>query len=457
MTVLNLDQAPIALNPELKVAVESFAGFKNLWRMKRQGFLPFYRDLWQKHGDLVHFKLAHFDAIFVCHPKLVREIIVEKQRDFVKGRSYDGVRLFAGNGLLTSSGDEWIAQRRMVKGEFTPDAIRDLYQDMCSAINKSSTLFDRLAEDNKPVNIFDAMRMLAMNVVSTTLFGREFKKSEELNDAFEVLLQIAAIKSITPWGTSIYLPTISNWRFLKVRDQIFRITNAFTEEKLGTSAREPLIARLIEASKQHYKGSWKIHLRDQINTIFLAGHETTANTLGWAWALLGQHPEVRKRLLNELDQGFTGDFPEFSDLGRMPLLRNIAMEVLRLYPPVWVLMRDAEPQASLAGRQVPKKCRMVISPYFVHRHPQFWHEPERFMPDRFIGFADNPLLAHAYLPFSYGSRKCIGDHFASLEISLALAFLGKRYRFTPLSDLPEPEAVLTLRPKREVCMMVSKR
>lgn len=454
MTALNL-QSPQTLVPELKVALKPFSGLKNLWHMKKYGFLPFYRDLWQNHGDLVHFKMAYFDAIFVCHPTLVREIIVEKQKDFIKGPSYDGVRLFAGNGLLTASGEDWISQRRMVKGEFTFDAIGQLHQDMCSAINKTVRYFDALAKEKRPVNIFDAMRALAMNVVSATLFGREFTKCDELNEAFETLLRIAAIKSITPLGTWLYLPTANNWQFLRARSRVNRITDDFVLGNLIN--KETLVARLIETAKKHYQGpELKRYLRDQVNTIFLAGHETTANTLGWIWALLANNPAIEQRLLNELDS-FSGETPEISDLCRMPLVRNIAMEALRLYPPVWALMRDATAEATLGTMKVPENSRMVISPYFVHRHPQFWHDPERFIPDRFNGFSDKSPAAHAYLPFSYGGRKCIGDHFASLEMSLAISILAKRYRFTLMEPLPETVAELTLRPKTDVSMIISPR
>lgn len=454
MTALNL-QSPETLVPKLKVALKPFSGLKNLWRMKEYGFLPFYRDLWQNHGDLVHFKMAYFDAIFVCHPSQVREIIVEKQKDFIKGPSYDGVRLFAGNGLLTASGEDWINQRRMVKGEFTSDAIGHLHQDMCSAINKTIRHFDTLAHEKKTINIFDMMRKLAMNVVSTTLFGREFTKCEELNQAFEVLLQIAALKSITPLGAFIYLPTASNWRFLEARRKVNRITDDFiTDNSINN---QTLVKRLIETAKKHYQGQkLKNYLRDQVNTIFLAGHETTANTLGWIWALLANNPDIEKRLLQELDS-FKGDTPQISDFCYMPLVRNIAMEALRLYPPVWALMRDAGPEATLGSIKIPKNTRMVISPYFVHRHPHFWPDPERFLPDRFNGFSDKSPAAYAYLPFSYGGRKCIGDHFANLEMSLAICMLAKRYRFTLLNALPETVAEMTLRPKTDVSMIITQR
>lgn len=452
--MLNQDQPPATLKRPPK---SPFAGFKNLWDFKQRGFLPFYRDLFFDQGDLVFFRLAHLDAIFVGHPDKAREIIVEKQRDFIKGSSYDAVRLFVGNGLLTAQGDDWIAQRRMIKGEFTPDAIRDLHQDMSLAINNMVNFFDEHARNNQPVNIFQSMRLLAMNVVSTTLFGRDFTKSDELNDALEVLLEISAMKSVTPFGTKLYLPTTSNWRFLKARNQIYRITDDFIENQAPMGGREPLIVRLIETAKKHFSGNaLKRYLRDQVNTIFLAGHETTANALGWAWALLGHHPEIRKRLEDELDETFTAE-PEPTDLVRLKYLRLIVMEVLRLYPPVWVLMRDAEPGATLGNIKIEANTKMVISPYFIHRHPHYWADAESFNPDRFIGFAANPSLANAYLPFSYGSRKCIGDHFAMLELTLALAILGKRYRFTPLSPLPKAEAVLTLRPKTEALMMVSRR
>lgn len=438
--------------PKMTIVNEPFSGLKNIWQLRKDGVLPFYQKLWQEHGDLVSFKVGAFNCIFICNPHSAREILVEKQKEFIKGASWDIVRLFTGNGLLTANGADWITQRRMVKGEFTLDSIRNMYQDMCMAIKLTTGLFDEAIKKATPLDIFEAMRVLAMNIVSATLFGRKCTKSAELNEAFLHLINIGAQKSMTLLGKMVYFPTMSNWRFLKARSKIYQITDNFTHNNFEKGY-EPLIHRLVETGKEQFKDkALKKYLRDQVNTLFLAGHETTANALGWTWTLLGEYPEIRKRLEDELDS-LTGEFPTFEEITKLKMLKNITMEVMRLYPPVWMVSRDATADATLHGEKIPKNTQVVISPYFIHRNPRYWPDPLTFNPDRFDELSD----ANTYFPFSLGSRKCLGEHFAVLEMSLAIAYFCKFYRFIPTAKLPEDEAAFTVRPKTEVNMLVKKR
>ena len=383
----------------------------------------------------------------VHHPDDVKRVMVTNHRNYTKGVGMDRVRLLLGNGLITSEGEFWRRQRRMMQPAFH----RKVIERFASVIHQlNEALLDRwaaAATRGEPVNLTQATSELALDVVLHSIF------SEDLS------------RLVTDLNESPFMMVTRETK----RDPRF----AYEFRQLGTIVQQ-IIRRRRAHGQRHFDftqmlmefkdpetkaGMSERELLDEILTLVVAGHETAASTLNWTWWLISQHPEVERRLHEEQDRvGPLGAGATYADLDRMPWTLAVLQEALRLYPAAWILTRRTIGPDKLGGYAVPAGTDVFLSPFVIHRHPAFWDNPERFDPTRFEAGRSDVRHKFAYLPFGAGPRHCIGENFSIFEMMLHLNGAARRFRLRPAE--PEPvtmEARINLRTTRDIQMMVEVR
>jgi cytochrome P450 len=298
------------------------------------------------------------------------------------------------------------------------------------------------------------MTRLTLRVVGETLLGHDpTAEADRVGEALAFLLRIANDRTSRLLPLPPVLPTNENLRLRKALAALDSIVLRMIEERRKNGAHRPdLLAMLMEARDEETGAALDDRqLRDEVMTIFLAGHETTANALTWTWYLLARYPAALRALQGELRDVLGGRAPGADDLARLPLTRATIEESMRLYPPAWIISRSVNGQDEIGGFEIPGRSLVFVSPYVVHRNPRLWPDPEGFDPQRFM----TPPPRGAYFPFGSGPRQCIGNGFASMEAELVLATLAQRVRFELVPGHPvAPEPSITLRPRYGVKMIV---
>jgi len=383
----------------------------------------------------------------IHHPDDVKRVMVTNHRNYTKGVGMDRVRLLLGNGLITSEGEFWRRQRRMMQPAFHRKVI-ERFAGVIDELN--AAVFDRwsaAAERGEPVNLTQGMSELALDVVLHSIF------SEDLG------------RLVTDLNESPFMMVTRDSK----RDPRF----AYEFRQLGTVVQQ-IIRQRRAHGKRHFDftqmlmefkdpgtqaGMTERELLDEILTLVVAGHETTASTLNWTWWLVSQHPEVERRLQDEQDRvGLLGAGATYADLERLPYTLAVLQEALRLYPPAWILTRRAIGPDKLGGYDVPPGTDVFLSPFVVHRHPAFWDNADRFDPGRFEPGQGEAGHKFAYLPFGAGPLHCIGENFSIFEMMLHLNGAARRFRLRPTDTEPVTmEARINLRTTRDIQMMVEKR
>ncbi|GAB4190039.1 MAG: cytochrome P450 [Roseiflexaceae bacterium] len=401
----------------------------NLLQIDTRNILQQYLDLRALHGDIFMLKLGPRNAYVLADPEAVYHVLVKNQKNYIKGVGYDGFRLLVGQGLVTSDGELWRQQRRLMQPSFTPVATTRFFDMM---VEVTQTLIERWqspAEQGQTINMDAEMRRLTISVIGRAMFGVDLDKEQtEIGAAFQSAFQFVAHRSMgLPLPLGLPLPRHRQFR----RDEA--LLEQFIAAKIAEGQATPdsptLLSLLLRARDEDSgAGMSQAQLRDEVVTLFFAGFETTARSLTWAWYLVSQHPEVRARLEQEATEVLGGRAPRLDDLYRLTYTRMVVDETLRLYPPTALLARDAMADDELLGYRIPAGSSVFPMPYAVHRNPALWPEPDLFKPERFAPEAEAARPKYAYIPFAAGSRVCLGNNFALLEMVLALSMASARYR-----------------------------
>jgi cytochrome P450 len=369
--------------------------------------------------------------------------------------------MLIGEGLLTSEGEFHLRQRRLAQPAFHRQRGAG-YGDAMVAYAERTRARWRAGET---LDVAHEMMELTLGVVGKTLFDADV--AEEAPEIGRALTEAFAAFSLAmlPFGEQLqrltFLPPVRRFRDAKARldATIYRLIAEHRADSRGGRDRGDLLSMLM-AAQDTEQGTGQMtdrQLRDEAMTIFLAGHETTANALTWTWYLLSGHPEVEARLHAELDAALGGRLPVADDLARLPYARMVLAESMRLYPPAWVIGRRALEPYAVRGATLPARTVVLVSQYVVHRDPRWWPEPDRFRPERWAEDAvDRPKVA--YFPFGAGTRVCIGEQFAWMEGTLLLATIAQRWRLRLVPGHPvTPQPIVTLRPKFGMKMTVEDR
>jgi cytochrome P450 len=413
----------------------------------REGRLEFLRQCARSYGDVVGLRFAHRRIMLVSHPDLIEEVLVTRNHHFIKHFALRLNPLLLGKGLLTSEGDFWLRQRRLVQPAFVRSRIAAYAPTMVEA-----TL--RLLRDWQPGqhrNVHPDMMKLTLDIAARTLFHADAAADEarDIAQAMQVLQESFTVRFQGLLPLPLWLPTPANLRLRRAVRRLDVIIYGFIRRRRQSSEDQGDLLSLLLHARDAGDGTRMTdrQVRDEAMTLFLAGHETTALTLSWTWYLLARHPQVEVKLLEELGAVLPDRLPVFEDVGKMRYAEAILLEAMRLYPPAYTIGREALEDTTLGGYPVRKGTTVLMSQWVVQRDPRFFDDPDEFRPERWLGDAAKKIPKFAYFPFGGGPRLCVGNTFALMEMALVLATLAPRYRFTvePGVDV-QPVPAFTLHP-----------
>ena len=428
----------------------------NLHQIARRGFIHFLRDQTALHGDTFHLWLGRRRVLVTSKPEALERIFVTNRANYVKHDSYDVVRELLGDSLVTTEGEVWRRRRRLAQPTFQRRHLGHLGQTMVEVI---SDHLDALRHRLPDGGVFDAQRemtRMTLHVAMETLFGRGLFADSDidygmLKDSLELMSDRNGALGLPLW-----IPTPGNRRFRRMRQQMY----ALVDHVIAAARHDPdriagtLLSTLI-AARDEESGSTLAdqELRDEVITLIVAGHDTTTLTLTW-WLALAR-PDVQQRMVDEIEGVLAGAPPSVESARDLVYVRRVIDEVLRLRPPAHLVPRDALAGDDLAGHAVDAGDLVFAHIYLAHHHPDHWDDPDRFDPDRFTDEAKSNRPIGAYCPFIHGQRVCIGQHFALLEATVALALMLQRAQFTAIDDGPLGLSDRgTLRPDRPVRIRV---
>jgi cytochrome P450 len=408
---------------------------------------PFVRLDW---GPLV-FWLAN-------EPDAIKRVFVDNAKAYRKSRNYDGLRLALGQGLVTSEGELWRKQRKLVAPAFTPAAIGRYVPDFVRAAEDAADGWAR-AGARTATDVHRDMMALTFRIVGRTLFSTELGgDSDRIGPAFEEVLRFAENYSMSLVRIPASWPLPANRRFARALGELDAMVERIVRVRRdrlarGEPAGQDVLAALLAARDDEGRPMEARQLRDEVLTLVGAGHETTANALAFTLYLLSLHPEWERRVVDELAAVLGDRSPSAEDLVRLPLLERVIEESMRLLPPVWGFERQALEDDVVLGHRIRRGDIVGVSTWTLHRMPQYWDNPEGFDPDRFLPEAKKARPRFAYVPFGAGPRICVGAGFAMLEAKAILAVLLRRFRFTVASGYRlVPEPLVTLRPRGGIAM-----
>ncbi len=423
----------------------------------------FYTRAHERYGDVVHFRaLGRFHWYLITHPDDVEYVLRTNGRNYVKPpRLTAQFELLLGQGLLTSEGAHWLRQRRLSQPAFHRQRLATLGSVMTTAAEETAGRWQGAARSGEPLDIASEMSHLTLRVVGRALLGADL--SAQVGPVGSVLadtLNFVEFRVRHPYALPVSAPLPRNLRFRRAKKTFDEVVYNIIEvrRKTGEDTGDLVSMLLAARDEETGEGMTDEQLRDEVLTILLAGHETTAVALSWTWYELSRRPEVEETLHAELDRVLSGRVPTLEDLPNLPYNRMVIDESLRLYPPAWGMARQTREADEIRGYTIPANTPVSLIQYITHRHPEFWDDPEKFDPERFLPERSSGRPQFAYFPFGGGQRQCIGNNFALIEAQLILATLAQRYRLRLVPGHPvKPEPIVTLRPRHGLLMTVEER
>jgi len=434
----------------------------------RRDPLGFLTRMRAQYGDVTSHLLDE-RVYLVNRPELAHLVLAANRRNYVKAGTPDDIMLtpVLGEGLLTSEGEVWKRQRRVSQPAFARERVEGFDTLITSATDELVDRWTTAAPSAEPLRLDHQLSGLTLAIVARAVFGSDLTGiNERFGEAVDVLNRFMGHFDPLEDSTA---GRESRVAFSKAVGFLNGLVGLLIQARRleGTEGRDDLLSRLIDGQREDSSAGGpeassargpERELRDQVVTMLMAGHETTAKALTWTLVLLHDHPAVAGRLHAELDAVLADRPARAADLAQLPFCRQVVQESMRLYPPVWLLSRRAVEDAELGEFDVPVGTLVCVSPYVLHRDERFWEDPEAFDPDRFADERSAGRPDYAYIPFSGGPRHCIGRHFAMLEAQLVLATILRRVRVGLVDGHPiEPEALVTLRPRHGVLATVHTR
>jgi cytochrome P450 len=414
-------------------------------------------------ADILERRLFWKRTFFVNEPSAIKHILLDNAANYHKTEiSRRLLEPGLGRGLLTSEGETWRRHRRIMAPAFDHRSIVGYAPIMTDIAERLVAEWDSRPEGTE-LDVAAAMMHATLHIISRTMFSSD---SDDIVDIVEKGVERYQAEVRPGLGDLLELPVwLSRLGSAHHPERIFSEFDRAIDRLLAARERDPasqpkdLLARLIAARDEETGGGMSAEeVRNQVVTIFMAGHETTALALTWTWYLLSQHPAVEAKLHAELEAVLGGRTPRHEQLGQLPYTRMVIEEAMRLYPPAHTLSRAAMGEDEVLGRRIPKGAQIMIVPWLLHRNPRLWPDPERFDPERFAPDRTASRHRFAYIPFGAGPRICIGAAFAMAEAMLILATVAQRYRLRLKPGFPvEPQGLITLRPRHGMRMIPERR
>lgn len=432
----------------------------NIRRM-RQDTLAFWKDVGDTHGDIALVRAGRKENIyFINDPEAIYKIFVTDNKNFTKSLGLERTKPVLGNGLLTSEGAFHKRQRRLMMPAFHRKRIAEYAKIMSSYSHDHTTGWS----EGEVIDMNSQMMKLTLKIVGKTLYDTDVsKQAEAVGDTLDRLL--------SGWWIAMLLPEFLFKMMLKVPVPMLRsfqsavgemdeiIYSIIKERRKSGEDRGDLLSMLLQSvDEEDGSGMTDKQARDEALTLFLAGHETTANALTWSWYLLSQHPEIEAKMHQEIDEVLQGRQATMEDLGQLTYTEAVFSEAMRLYPPAWAIGRKTIEPYEVLGYTIPADTTVFVSPYVMHRNPKYYPDPERFDPSRWTPEEKAKRPKFAYFPFGGGQRRCIGEAFAWMEGVLVLASIAQHWKLSLVPDqVVEPLPRITLRTKYGVKMTPHKR
>jgi cytochrome P450 len=399
-----------------------------------------------EYGDLVCVwsKDRQHPSLFLNNPEHIKQVLVANHANYVKGVGFERVRMLLGNGIITSDGEHWRRQRTLIQPGFSRTSVARLSENVRAHNLELRERWRGYADRSEVINVTSAMSHYGLEVILRSIFSVDLPRLVRESSPFAFLAEDATrdIRTV-----------------LRVRE-LGRVILRCIQDRRASGARPYDFLSLMIDARDRKTGAVMTdeEILDELKTLIIAGHETSAGTLNWAWYLLSHHPDVQRRLLDEIATRLPREDFTFEEVMGLEYMPRVLKETLRLYPPVWLFSRRAVEADRFGDFDVPAGTHIFISPYLFHRNTRFWPDPERFDPDRFAEPESEERERTAYIPFSAGSRRCAGEYFSFVEMQMHLAILAPRYRLACVSDAPmDIDPAINLRSKSGIMMKVTHR
>jgi cytochrome P450 len=411
----------------------------------------FLREMARTYGDVVHYEILGIDFYQVNHPEGIERVLVGNNQNYLKGELFQrSLGPVTGQGLLNAEGEQWRRQRHRIQPAFHPERIAGYADTMVARTEDLAGTWT----DGRTRDVHEDMMRLTLEIVAEALFGVDVERDiDTVSESLEVVMNFSEgfLTTLIPFD----LPTPARRRYETAIDDLEEVVYRIVDERQRNPG-DDVVSWLLDAGEEG-EGPSRELIRDEVMTLLLAGHETTALVLTFTWFLLAQHPDVERRLVDELHAELDGP-PTMADLDDLPYLERVVKESMRLYPPVPSIIREPIEDDVIQGYRVPAGAAVSINQWTVHRDPRWYDDPMAFRPWRWTDDLEDDLPRLAYFPFSAGPRRCIGDRFAMLEAQLVLATLARDYHLELVSD-PTLDLIptITARPSNPVEMRIHER
>jgi cytochrome P450 len=412
--------------------------------------LGYNEKLKEIYGDKYQIDLGYLQLYATSNPDLIKHILQTNHKNYVKSMGYDRLKMGLGDGLLTSAGDYWRKQRRLSQPVFYKNNLENLFVDMGRTTTEFLDTMEQLR--GSEIDISKLMTEITATIVLRSLFNVE--ESQQLNKIYESMdvMQNYIMKHVqNPIFSPFYYLSSSHREFkVSMKDMDDLVYGMIHDRQKSGKKKADLLQMLMDVEDADTgEKMTDLQLRDELITLFSAGHETSANSLGWTFYMLAQHPEIVEKIRAEVDDVLPNkEMPTFEQVRQLTYTEQVINEGMRLFPPAWVIGRRAVEDDEFEGFEIKKEINILCEIYLLHRSEAFWDNPEEFNPDRFSAEAVKARPRHHFIPFGAGPRMCIGNHFAMIEMQLLLSTIVQRFDFSVVENHPvELNGLLTLRPK----------
>jgi cytochrome P450 len=414
--------------------------------------LGFYTRVARQYGDIVRVPEGKFNAVFLTNPREIRHVLLENSRNYWKsGPIYDPMRALLGRGLiLVEGGDRWRRQRKLTQPAFHPESLREFVR----VFNRCSDgMIDRWTSAGRetPIEALGEMMRVTLHIVGHTLLSVDLSdNASTVAWSLTEILRECERRMNSASTLTNYFPLPRTFRARKAKRALDNLVFGIIAERrqsASTGMRDLLDSYLAVRDDETGRNLSDEEIRDEVLNIFIAGHETTASTLAWIWHLLPRHPEIELKLREEVDRVLGGRRPELEDFPRLRYMEMVILETLRLYPPAWMIARQAQEDDAVGGYRIPAGTVVLLSAWVTQRDPRFWPDPLRFDPERFSDEKASRAVRFDFFPFAAGPRVCAGQRFAMIEAQTLLARVLQAFDVKsagPASVDPHPK--ITLRP-----------
>jgi len=411
------------------------------------------------HGDVFKLAMAGRTRYVVIDPDLIDEVLVRQKKKFQKSKTYkELLPLLTGQGMIGTDGEHWRKHRRIAQPAFHKKYLATIYEQKRKVVDE---YLNGMLKQPQPVVWNHEMTMLTLHVVTQALMGEGIKgDAQAIHKAMDGSLNFLIQMALNPIVRATERFTNRRKEFYRQKNYIDQLVDSMiaTRRREGNDGRYDLMAMLMTSVDEETGETLDDEaLKSEMLTIFLAGHETSANAMSWGIMSLLQQPETFARLREEVDAVIGQELPSFDQLFQLSYTRQVADEILRLNPPAWAVGRTVLESINLGGYDIPEGVDLILPFYHLHRHPKYWEHPNAFDPDRFSPERMDDIHPKAYLPFGSGPRKCIGNHFAIIEMLLILAVVAQRFDLELLTDTVKGQATLTYRPVSDIMVRISPR